>query len=160
MALASGTVTHSSVNTQARLQAAVAVETQWAGLIAEQPRPPRQTRALSFHWMAAGDLKRTGEWEGSCRQTSKGAPDWSDKCVLLYCHQCASLNLTSHHHLWWFSLLSALFSPAANQLQPVTLATTGQLSFFWIMSLSGSINLEESTTALYKCGDECLGVKV
>lgn len=62
VAPASGAVTHPSVHTQARLQAAVAVEAQWAGLVAEQPRPPWQARALSFHWVAAGEWKRrTGE---------------------------------------------------------------------------------------------------
>lgn len=61
MAAASGAVTNASVNTQTRLQAAMAVETQRAGLIAVEPRPPRQARALSFHWMAAGELKATGE---------------------------------------------------------------------------------------------------
>lgn len=62
VALASGAIAQPSIYTQAWLQAAVAVETQRAGLVAKQPRPPRQARALSFHWMAAGGLKRmTGE---------------------------------------------------------------------------------------------------
>jgi len=50
-----GAVAHASVHTQARLQAAVAVEAVSAGLVTEQPRPPGLARALSFHWVAAGE---------------------------------------------------------------------------------------------------------
>lgn len=49
-----GTVTHPPVHTEARLQAAVTVETMSTGLVAVQSRPPRLARALTFHWMAAG----------------------------------------------------------------------------------------------------------
>lgn len=48
-----GAVTHASVHTKTRLQAAVTVETVSAGLVAVKPRPPRLARALSFHWVAA-----------------------------------------------------------------------------------------------------------
>lgn len=57
VALAGGNVTHPSIHTQTRLQAAVAEETARAGLIAEEPRPPGLACAFTFHGVAAGQKK-------------------------------------------------------------------------------------------------------
>lgn len=53
LALTGGAVTHSSIHTETRLQAAMTVETVSAGLVTEQSRPPRLARAFSFHWVTA-----------------------------------------------------------------------------------------------------------
>lgn len=52
VALAGGTITHPSIHTQTRLQAAMTVETVSAGLITVQSCPPWLACALSFHWVA------------------------------------------------------------------------------------------------------------
>lgn len=62
VALAGGNVTHPSIHTQTRLQAAVAEETARAGLIAEEPRPPGLACAFTFHGVAAGQ-KNTDKYD-------------------------------------------------------------------------------------------------
>lgn len=56
--MAGGAVTHASIHTQTRLQAALTVEAVSAGLVTEQSRPPGLACALSFHWVTAETIKK------------------------------------------------------------------------------------------------------
>lgn len=60
--MASHSVTHPSVYTQAGAQTAVAIVTVCAGFVAEQPSPAGLTRALSVERMTAG-VGRTRQHE-------------------------------------------------------------------------------------------------
>lgn len=58
MAFSGGAITHPSIHTQTRLQAAMTVETVSARLITEESCPAWLTCAFSFHGVAAGQRHR------------------------------------------------------------------------------------------------------